>query len=241
MTVNASTTRAKRTHPRMASDVFRTIVLVLVSAPIGIWIDEVLPQALVGIDRAALEDAASYLAWAVFAVLWATWTLVLFGRQDSATMHRWLRETTPKRGWRRVVWGLFGGGGVYWAVVGSLAAIVNLISAATQDGVAGRPLLVFTGFILVVCSLTLTIVAFAIRYAREVATNGGLSFPDTPEPRLADYLYFSAHLSVSLGGADVVVGSTSMRRIVTTHTMMSYAYNTLVLGLLVSLLLEAFV
>ena len=234
-------TRAKRSHPRMASDVVRTIILVLVSAPVGIWIDDVLPQALTGIDRDALEDAASYLAWAVFAILWATWTLVLFGTQDSTTMHRWLRETTPRRGWRRVVWGLFGGGGVYWAVVGSLAAIVSLISAATQDGVTGRPLLIVVGLLLVICSLTLTIVAFAIRYAREVAVNGGLSFPDTPEPTLADYLYFSAHLSVSLGGADVVVGTTAMRRIVTTHTMMSYAYNTLVLGLLVSLLLEAFV
>lgn len=233
--------REPRNHPVMASDVVRTIVLAILSTPIGIWIDDVLPHVLPGVDRAALEDAASYLGWAAFAILWAVWTAVLFGRQDSATMHRWLAATTPRRGWRRVVWGLFGGGGVYWAVAGSLAAIVSLIAAATQDGVAARPLLLVVAFLLVVCSLALTIVAFAIRYAREVAVNGGLGFPDTAEPVLGDYLYFSAHLSVSLGGADVVVGSTPMRRIVTTHTLMSYAYNTLVLGLLVSLLLEAFV
>ncbi len=53
-------------------------------------------------------------------------------------------------------------------------------------------------------------------------------------------MYFATHLSISLGGADVVVETSRLRRMVSTHSIVSYAYNAIVLGLLVSVLLEVF-
>jgi hypothetical protein len=229
-----------RTHPWLASDVARTWVLVLICVPVAVWLDDVVPVAFAGVDRAALEEAAIFLAWAVFAILWSIVTVALFGRADSATLHRWLARTTPVAGWRRVFWSIGGGGGIYWAVTGSLVAIVALATIGATDDEASRPVLMVTGLIVVIASIALTIVAHAVRYAREAAVSGGLTFPDTPHPVLADYIYLSAHLSISLGGADVVVGSTRMRRLVTAHSVVAYAYNAIVLGLLVSVLIEVF-
>ena len=129
---------------------------------------------------------------------------------------------------------------MYWAVTGSLVAIVSLAAVGANEDAASRPILLATGLLVVAASVSLTITAFAVRYAREVAQNGGLTFPNTPDPQFSDYVYFATHLSISLGGADVVVESSRLRRMVSTHSIVSYAYNAIVLGLLVSVLLEVF-
>ncbi len=215
-------------------------MLVAISILFSFFFDEFIVWLFPGANKQALSDASLYLGWALFAFSWTIVTAILFTRPDSATMHRWLAETTPRPGWRRVVWGLFGGGGIYWAVTGSLVAIISLAAVGTTEDAASRPILLITGLIVVAASVSLTITAFAVRYAREVAQNGGLTFPGTPEPRLGDYVYFAAHLSISLGGADVVVETSRLRRMVTTHSLTAYAYNAIVLGLLVSVLLEVF-
>jgi hypothetical protein len=232
--------RTPRTHPRLANDIARNWVLVAISIPVSFFVDEAIVWVFPGVNREALGDASLYLGWALFAFSWTVVTSILFSRPDSATMHRWLAETTPPPGWRRVVWGLFGGGGIYWAVTGSLVAIVSLAAVGASNDAASRPILLITGLIVVAASVSLTITAFSVRYAREVAQNGGLSFPGTPEPRFSDYVYFATHLSISLGGADVVVETSRLRRMVSTHSIVSYAYNAIVLGLLVSVLLEVF-
>lgn len=232
--------RAPRTHPWYANDIARTWLLFLISLPIGIFIDEALDALFPGLNSVALDDASLYLGWAAFGFLWTIVTAISFGRAGSENMHRWLAETTPPPGWRRVVWGLFGGGGIYWAVTGSLVAIISLAAVGATEDAASRPVLLFTGLVVVAASVALTITAFSVRYAREVAQNGGLTFPDTPAPVFSDYVYFATHLSISLGGADVVVETSRLRRMVSTHSIVSYAYNAIVLGLLVSVLLEVF-
>lgn len=229
----------KRTHPVLASDVVRTLVFAAVSMPISIFLDEAALVLFPRLDPELIGDAASYVGWALFAFMWAGAALILFGRADSATMHRWLAETTPKTRGRRFVWRIFGGGGTYWAIIGSFTATASLIQVAVTDDTAVRPILVASAVLVVIASLTLTVVAYAVRYAREAATGGGFVFAGTPEPRLSDYIYLAAHLTISLGGADVVVESPKLRRLITTHSIFAYAYNTLVLGLLVSLLLDA--
>ena len=228
-----------RKTPWIARDIARTWILVAVSIPIGIWLDDLLLD-LPGIDAEALSDASLALTWAAYAFLWSISALIIFGSRDSATMHRWMADTTPPRGWRRRIWSIFGGGGMYWAVAGSLVAIISLVTVGVSEDEKSRPILMFAGLVVVIASVMLTIVAYAVRYAREASVDGGLTFPDTPDPVLSDYAYLSAHLTISLGGADVVVGSSQLRRLVTAHSIMAYAYNAIVLGLLVSVLIEVF-
>lgn len=224
----------------MASDVARTWLLVLICIPIGLFIDEGILQLFPNAKAEDIADAGAFVAWAVYAILWSVITIVLFTRAGSEKMHQWMRETTPKTPLRRFFWALGGGGGIYWAILGSLVAILSLIAIGLTSDEDGRAVLVVTGVIVVIASILLTITAYSVRYARENAVNGGLQFPETPQPTLPDYVYFATHLNISLGGADVVVSTTRMRRLVTTHSMTAYAYNALVLGLLVSLLIEVF-
>ena len=65
---------------------------------------------------------------------------------------------------------------------------------------------------------------------------GGLKFPGTKEPDLADFAYFAFTIGAALQTADVGITSPHIRRIVTLHCVIAFFFNLGVLALTINVL-----
>ncbi|MBJ9952416.1 MULTISPECIES: DUF1345 domain-containing protein [Acinetobacter] len=81
---------------------------------------------------------------------------------------------------------------------------------------------------------------FAIHYAHDyylaVAKHqqGGLDFPQTPEPTYPDFLYFSYVIGTSAQTADVSITSRPMRVLNILHILLAYGFNTTILAICIN-------
>jgi uncharacterized membrane protein len=66
--------------------------------------------------------------------------------------------------------------------------------------------------------------------------SGGLRFPGTGEPNMADFIYFAFTLGVAVQTADVAITSPHIRKIVTVHCIAGFFFNLGVLALTVNVL-----
>lgn len=84
---------------------------------------------------------------------------------------------------------------------------------------------------------------FALRYAHEfyaisdgsAATDGGLDFPQEPEPDYFDFVYFSMVLGMTFQVSDVQITSRKIRRLATLHGFIGFMFNTVILALTVNI------
>jgi uncharacterized membrane protein len=83
---------------------------------------------------------------------------------------------------------------------------------------------------------------FLFRYARlyyqdrdgDRKRDGGLIFPGGDEPSDLDFAYFSFVVGMTFQVSDVQISSPNIRRLVLGHAMISFAYNTAILALVVN-------
>ena len=89
----------------------------------------------------------------------------------------------------------------------------------------------------VVLAWTVTHTAFTLRYAHLFYRHGGkgLTFPGTAHPCELDFAYFSFTIGMCFQVSDVVVNSTHIRRTALVHALLSFAYNTTILALVLNL------
>ncbi len=82
--------------------------------------------------------------------------------------------------------------------------------------------------------------AFTLRYAhlyyREDHEGiGGLEFPGGARPSYFDFAYFAFTIGMCFQTSDVCISSTQIRRATLLHALVSFAYNTLILALVLNL------
>ncbi len=63
---------------------------------------------------------------------------------------------------------------------------------------------------------------------------GGIAFPETGEPGVWDFLYFSFVIGMTAQVSDATVSQTGMRRLVLAHSVLAFFYNTVILALAVN-------
>ncbi|SCX00570.1 putative membrane protein [Agrobacterium sp. DSM 25558] len=59
---------------------------------------------------------------------------------------------------------------------------------------------------------------------------GGMDFPDTNEPGIYEFLYFSVVIGMTAQTSDVAVTTTSMRKVVLLHSIVSFFFNTVLVA-----------
>ncbi len=64
---------------------------------------------------------------------------------------------------------------------------------------------------------------------------GGIHFPGTDEPSDYDFAYFSFALGTSFAVSDPQVTETRVRREVMVHSIISFAYNSVIIGMVINL------
>ncbi len=61
-------------------------------------------------------------------------------------------------------------------------------------------------------------------------THGGMDFPQTKEPSIYEFLYFSIVIGMTAQTSDVAVTTTSMRKLVLLHSIVSFFFNTVLVA-----------
>ena len=126
------------------------------------------------------------------------------------------------------------------AVAASLAAIA--VEMAAARGAATRAAWPHLLFALgtVAASWVLVPTLFTLNYASRYYLQGGqgFGFPGSSEgfhPDDADFAYVAFTIAVAAQTSDVTVTTRPMRRLVLVHSVLSFAFNTMILALAINL------
>ena len=228
--------KPRRTVPRLASDTLRGYSIIGLALVPSLTLAGVLPRIAPDMPSATLTAASAFVTWALLGFTTGIVTFAVFGRASGEQLENWLRATERSRGAHRFLYYLNGGGAASWAISGSIIAVAAVLALSLIEEYRSQAVVVFAGMAVVVGSLFMTIASYAVRYAREHATSGGIVFPATPQPTFSDFFYLSVQVSTSFSPGDVILETKQARRIVTTHALVSFAFNTVIVALLVSVL-----
>ena len=135
------------------------------------------------------------------------------------------------------------------AVAASIAAVAaELVLAKSTHGLAEAAHVVLA-FGTVSASWLMMQVVFALHYAHQYydadvarggADTGGLGFPGRQAPDYWDFLHFSIVIGVASQTADVAFTSKRVRRLGTVHSLVAFAFNTVIVALTINLLAGLF-
>ena len=164
-------------------------------------------------------------------LLTLAWMLIL--RSDPSSARRRAAAEDPGRAVASVL--------VVAASTFSVFAGTVVMRHARSIEPARGGLLVALCLVAVASAWTLTHTSYTLRYAhlyyREGhESQGGLAFPGEGPPDDFDFAYFSFTIGMCFQVSDVAVSSRRIRRAVLGHAVLSFAYNTVILALVINLL-----
>jgi uncharacterized membrane protein len=189
--------------------------------------------------------AVPWNAWAL-TYLALTWFLIL--RFSPRQTRQWARaQRRAKGGWLpSMAMALFlvgRTGGLLFIVIVSqmgLGAAVGLLLPQVRDGSLASVSLIALSALGVVAAWAVLNTAYALYYAYmfygDEENPSGLEFPDDNEPGMLDFAYFAFTVGTSFAASDVKVTSMTKRRVVLGHTILSFAYNTVLIAVVVNVI-----
>ena len=237
--------RAKAKVPRACSDVFRLWVSIGMGLLIGLGFEIAVIALQVSGARPVRSDerfevdlgfGARLAIWIGFAVSYLALGLRAFARCDRAELvRRVLARPLPASRLRR--WLLAGGGGIGWPIIIASVAFFTIITAVLKRGQSTSLVLALAAFTVVTCWMVITF-SFALQYARRDIEQGGLQFAGSSAPVFTDYNYLAIGCSATFGVTDTTVLSSSMRRVVSVHSVLGLLMNTVVVAVLLSIIVS---
>ena len=159
----------------------------------------------------------------------------LFPVRSSELVRRVLAKPLPKSRINR--WLLAGGAGPGWPIVIALIAFVTIITAVLSRGQASDLVLALAAGTVATCWMVITF-SFALLYARRDIERGGLKFPGSDEPVFTDYSYLAIGCSATFATTDTAVVSSTMRRLVSVHSVLALLLNTVVVAVLIAIIVD---
>lgn len=128
-------------------------------------------------------------------------------------------------------------------VVGLVAAIAILGHGPRVQNATERWEAYILGFVAISAGWFLVHTVYTFRYAHlyyfdddgDGQACGGIRFPGTPEPSDTDFAYFSFCIGTSFAVSDPQVDDTRVRREVIVHSIIAFAYNSVIVGMVINL------
>jgi hypothetical protein len=221
--------------PRLADDFQR----LLLSIAIGTVCTVVSEGLYLGISGKGITLDATIVAAYIFSsassLAFFITTFAVFQDADSETLKRWLSGTAAT-GRLSKIQATFAGTGPNIPAQWSGVAIGSVVLLACSPTLLRQPWVIALSAAVVTTAWLVTVASYAVHYARIVATVGGLTFPGPEGVVFWDCVYLAAQVQTTFSSSDVTVESTLTRRIVTGHTLVSFAFNTVIIALLIAVL-----
>jgi len=211
-----------RDHVRL---VMATCVGVLATIAAGSnWLDNAVDDPLINFN----------VSWVTFSGSYFMLTAIVFARTTPAATRRWAtheRRVNPSWVIRRFVGNARG----FWFVVTvALFAVIGAVLMIRSDS-AGTGEVVLAS-VSVVLSWLMLQVAFTLHYAFAYHNGGGIVLDDEPDPDLLDFAYLAFTIGTSFTIVDASITTKNLRRVVLDHSVLSFGFNTVLLGLVVTFL-----
>lgn len=218
----------------------RTVLAMLAASSAGIVTTGVLRSLEA---RGVLQTVVATLlcGWAAFCLTHLLLCRAAYrGTAGAQLRERLLADPATASGRRRGPWAraLLGGDGSSFAVTASSMSLIGVLALVLYPELRRDPLLLVLGVLLVVMAWLDMAMAYAVEYARTDLTDGGLVWPGRSDQGFADYEYFAFGVQSTLGTTDVSVGSTALRTTVRWHGTIAFAFNSVIIAVLVSLVLS---
>lgn len=207
----------------------------IASTVVGVAVALLWTDALPATDRALLGWNAG--VWLYLLLVWRNMTRLDHGRLRHAA--------TAQADGAGVVLAL--------AIVGtlaSLAAVVLELASAKSGQAPGGVQSIALALATITGTWLLLPTEFALSYASRYFADpaGGLEFPrpasqpDAPAsaPNYVDFLYFAITIAATAATSDVIVTTRAMRRFVSLHAVLSFAFNAFVLALAINMVAGLF-
>lgn len=199
-----------------------------------------------GAGLALLEPAltlptAAIMGWDVLCLVYmGSVSLAMYGGKPDSIRARAAREDEG----RGVILAL-----VLIAAAVSVAAVGAQLSVARGEHALPKGAHVALAFGTVAVSWMMVQLVFALHYAHEyydenAAQAGldmqGLAFPGGEAPDYWDFVHFAFVIGVAAQTADIAFTSKELRRIGTVHSLVAFAFNTVIVALTINLLAGLF-
>lgn len=214
----------------------------LIATALGVVVPVVVGLVLGAVDPVRRGPAVTVVlalaGWNLFVVVYLALTLRTFAGTDRAQFEAKMARRRESRSFlvRRL---LPGGDGPTFALEAALVAfgvvlVLPHINAIELDDLVLIPV----SLSILLCSWALGVVSYALHYAEKDGQEAGLEFPGTRTHTFADYRYFSMAVATTFGATDVDITTPRMRRVVNLHTLLTFAYNSVIVASLASFLIH---
>jgi hypothetical protein len=221
--------------PRLADDFQR----LLFSAAIGAASTSLAEALYLGISGVRLSVDAiiigAYIFSALASLAYFITTFAVFQDADPGTLARWLAGTAPT-GRVSKVQATVAGTGPNIPAQWSGLAIGSVLVLAFSPHLLRQLWVIALSATVVTTAWLVTVVSYAVHYARIVATVGGLTFPGEEGVVFWDCVYLATQVQTTFSSSDVTIESTLTRRIISGHTLVAFAFNTVIIALLIAVL-----
>ena len=222
----------------MCSDGRRAVFAILLAVSIPIVLRLASVFVLPSVETSTATHVALLLiGWNVFAVAYVVLTASAFSRVPAEEFRRRMllridRSTFVGRA-------MHNGAGPAFTIEASIVAFVVVLAVPQIDGIdLDAWLLVPLTLTILFSCWALSVVSYALHYGLHDLRKPGLAFPGERTNAFSDYLYFSIAVSTTFGSTDVNVTTPEMRRVVNLHTILTFLYNSVILALMVSLIID---
>jgi uncharacterized membrane protein len=195
-----------------------------VGVSVGVIASVLVPKSFGGTMKIIAAWDAAALAMAALA-----WSFIV--RATPSRTRVWAASTDPGR--------LVIGGLVILASAVSLFASGYALRGARTCAANARPLFLGLGLLAVVMAWMLTHTMYTLRYAHLYYRDGreregGLDFPGGGHPAYLDFAYYAFTVGMCFQVSDVTVTAPRLRRETLAHALLSFAYNTVILGVAIN-------
>jgi uncharacterized membrane protein len=123
------------------------------------------------------------------------------------------------------------------ATFASIAAVIVGLAESANRTDNLRQLIIALSTVAVVLSWAMVNTVFAFKYARlyYFEKDGGIDFQQAGPPCYVDFAYLAFTIGVAFAVSETGFTSTALRRLALPHALLSYAYTTFLIGIVVSL------
>lgn len=231
----------------LLSDNRRSMIALAAAVPLSVlvlWVLMTLSPELAEVvepDGGAAALLGAVTAWTLFATVHTVMTWLAYKglrgedlRFAVAADPQWHHR--DEGGSHRAMRWLLGSGPWSWSVSMSLLALLVVVTMVLQPAlraVTAPPLLAVA---MVAVSWINVAVIYAVHHARVDTTYRVFEFPGAAPATLLDYLYLSVGIQATFGTTDVQVRSSRGRRLVLTQSVLAFGFNTVIIGMVISLL-----
>lgn len=174
------------------------------------------------------------VGWDVAAVVFIVWTWIRVGRLDGASTAIHALREDPSRDANRVL--------LATAAVASLAGVITALVLGKHVSGMISGMLTTAAIVTVIVSWTLIHTLFTLRYADLYYGDepGGFDFNTDARPDYRDFAYVAFTVGMTFQIADTNVTDQRLRRTILVHSLLSYLFGTLIIGMTINVLAGLF-